>query len=63
MCSLLGQYSQFHEVDLGIISQFQYKHEGTTYESVSDQGDDMWSPKVNEMCQVCLLLIDKAKAK
>jgi hypothetical protein len=33
----LGQYIKFHEVDLGIISQFQYKHECTTYENVSDQ--------------------------
>ena len=33
----LGQYSKFHEVDLAVISQFQYKHEATTYESFSDQ--------------------------
>ena len=33
----LGQYSKFHEVDLAIISQFQYNHEATTYESFSDQ--------------------------
>jgi hypothetical protein len=39
-------------VDLGIISQFQYKHEGTTYESVSDQDEGMCSPKVNEMIVV-----------
>jgi hypothetical protein len=33
----LGQYIKFHEVDLAIISQFQYKHEATTYESFFDQ--------------------------
>jgi hypothetical protein len=27
----LGQYIKFHEVDVAIISQFQYKHEATTY--------------------------------
>jgi hypothetical protein len=30
---------KFHEVDLPIISQFQYKHEATTYESFFDQSD------------------------
>ena len=33
----LAQYSKFHKRDLAIISQFQYKHEATTYESFSDQ--------------------------
>jgi hypothetical protein len=33
----LGRYIKFHEVDLAIISQFQYKHEATTYESFFDQ--------------------------
>ncbi len=33
----LGRYSKFHEVDLAIISQFQCKHEATTYESFPDQ--------------------------
>ncbi len=33
----LVQYIKFHEVDLANISQFQYKHEGGTYEIVFDQ--------------------------
>jgi hypothetical protein len=34
---VLAQYSKFHEVDLAVISQFQYKHEDRTYESFFDQ--------------------------
>ncbi len=33
----LAYYNKFPEVDHTIISQFQYKHEVTTYESFFDQ--------------------------
>ena len=34
----LSQYSKFHQGDLVIISQFQYKKEVTKYEIFFDQG-------------------------
>ncbi len=60
----LGQYIKVHEVDIAVISQFQYKQEATTYESFLDQGicicqGSMKSSGVDHLVDGILVLVQK----